>query len=282
MYLIDESSIDLLAIDGLPVQQQTEPADSIWYDYFGLQNESIITETAVDNPANLVLSERGYPRADGEFVETAYFRRKVITVSGHVTAATPELLELYMDQMKQALVTRGATLMLSHGGIKRYFDGAYCTGIDKLFSARQSYHVNYAPFTFDVICPDPFARSQYIIAFSPPTAITASETTYEVTNLGSAYSRPVFNFAAIVGGTASGFKLENLTTLETIEVTHSFSNGDTLSIDSELKSVLVNGAETDWSGIIPSLKQGKNSIKVTLSGSGFIVSMSEHHYTRYV
>jgi hypothetical protein len=49
----------------------------------------------------------------------------------------------------------------------------------------------------------------------------------------------------------------------------------------ENRRVTKNGVEIDYTGVLPKIVSGSNAFKITLTGSGFSISVTELHYSRF-
>lgn len=224
---------------------------------------------------------RGYPRADGAYVESQQFRQTKLLLRGSLRKASAVLLEQEMDLMRQAFA-RNTLLMGYWAGERRFWD-VIPTGIANLFEEREGYHINWTPWQIELLCTHPYARSSGRETFAGTNA-TAVETTYEITNNGSAPSESIIDLVITVAGTLEEFSWENETTGEilTIDNGAAFSNGDTIAINTETKVVTKNGSIIDYVGLLPRVDPGTNTCTLTaLTGSGHTITVNERHYRRF-
>ena len=278
-FRLDIAQLDTLTIDGAPAASIT-PSDAIYYNNFGLQNANIITQYVRVSPAQLALSERGFPRADGEYAETAYYRRTIIEIAGAVVGDTQQIMETEMDLLAKAFATKGGTFMNTFAGAARFYDSCYPINIEQLFGARDHYHVTWCPFTIQLVCMQPYSRSGSRLA-SNLDNMTVSPTVYTLTNNGDAPTSPIITMNIATAGSLSQLVLTNIQTGESIAITATFHDGDAINIDGEQKIVQLNGANVDYTGVIPSLSAGANQISITAVGAGYTVTFSEQHFFRF-
>ncbi|MCC7357283.1 hypothetical protein IT408_02135 [Candidatus Uhrbacteria bacterium] len=85
----------------------------------------------------------------------------------------------------------------------------------------------------------------------------------------------------MTAGTVSQITRENTTNGDKLIIAGSFTNGDQVIIDGENKRVTKNGVDIDYTGILPKVVAGTNIFKITLTGSGFSIAVTEIHYSRY-
>lgn len=281
-YQLNAAQLNSQTLNGAPTGIPPSPSDAIWYAGFGLQNAGVITQKLMLSPPAKALVERVFPRAAGEYAETSYDRRTLVTITGALTAATPAALDALMDQMNQAFCTDGGTLRVSRLGVARYYDQCYPLNPETLFDKRDFFHSTWCPFEIQLVCVTPYARSEARDVLITSGPATAALTTYVVTNGGNARTYPQWTIVPVTAGTLSSVVLTNATTGETMTVTAAFANGDYLSIDGEAKTVYRNGVAADYVGVIPSLLPGANAMTLALAGSGFSVSVTEKHYKRWL
>lgn len=281
-FTLDSEMLDVLTLDGESEAVST-PTDEIWYNYFGLQNANILTEFVKVSAPNLDLASRAFPRADGMYAETYNYRQNRIKLQGTLQSTSRTALEALMDSMRKALgATGGKILRISFAGQARYFDNCWPTNIEGIFDGRDHYHIDWCPFSIEFTSLHPYGRDLDRTILDAPYAITSSPTNFILANAGTAPTEPVITLSVVTAGTLSAVNLENQENGDSITVTRAFSDGDTLEIDSENKTVKVNGVAVEYSGVIPKVVAGDNILVVTLTGSGYSVSFSEQHYSRYL
>lgn len=273
--LLDEFLLD----DSAPGPTPPVVTDDIQFNGFGLQNENIITSQITYSAPQRDMSERAFPRAQGEYIETDYWRKTIITLRGTVKAASRVLLEQLMDEMRENLAVPNGLLRMPWGGAPRFWN-AYAT-LDAMFASKKGNFVTFTPFEVSFLCPQPFGRAAARISFTPPTPCTASPTVYEIEETGTAPTDSRWTFSITTAGTCSEITLENDTTGEAITVAAAFVDGDTLSINGEEKTVLLNGSPIDYTGVFPTLAAGENSFSLQPNGTGFSILPTESHYPRY-
>lgn len=278
-YQLDSALLDELTLDGAP-SVPTPSTDEITYNGYGLQNSSIRTRFVKESAPTLELNSRAYPRANGAYAETAYWRQTQITLRGTITKPTRLTLEQGMDELRKNLAVFNGKLKLTFAEQARYYD-CYPTGLDNIFSERDYYHITFVPYEVTLTALHPFGRSGDRDVFDAPYAITSSSTNFEITHQGTAISEPIIYITLSTVGTCSQITFTNQTTGEAFTIADTFIDGDFLTIDCEQKTVKKNSIAVDYSGILPSLVSGPNICNIALDGSGFSVGLSVQHYQRY-
>lgn len=280
-FRLDIEELDILTLDGEP-ETPVVPTDEIWYNYFGLLNENICTQFVKISAPDLEHTQRGYPRANGLYTETAQWRNNHIKIAGTIQAADRVALETLMDTMKLALAKFGATMRISWAGVTRYYDNCYPVNISSIFDARDHYHIDWCPFEIEFVSEQPFARSDNRVITDAPYPITTTPTNFIIANAGTAPTEPIIIMTVITAGTLSQINLLNVTNNDAITIADSFSDGDFIEINGEEKTVKINGVEVDYTGVIPSAVPGNNIFTATMTGGSFSVSFAEQHYSRYL
>lgn len=279
-FKLDAEMLDILPLDGESAAVST-PTDEIWYNYFGLQNDNILTQFVKVSAPSLDLAKRAFPRADGVYAETANFRENHIKIAGTVKHTTRTLLETLMDSMRKSLAEGGVTMRIQWAGAARYYDDCWPVNIDMIFDERDHYHVDWCPYSIEFVSLHPYARSLNRTVLDAPYAVTAASTTFIVANAGTAPTEPIISVSVATAGTLSSLTILNNTNSDSITVARTYNDGDLLEIDSENKTVKVNGSPVDYTGVIPKAEAGDNIFELTCTGSGFSLSFSEQHYSRY-
>jgi hypothetical protein len=103
----------------------------------------------------------------------------------------------------------------------------------------------------------------------------------EFVNAGTAEADSLGYITVVTAGTLSQIVWENTSNGDKVTIASTFSNGDQIVIDGENRRVTKNGTEIDYTGVLPKIIAGSNVFKITLTGSGFSISVTELHYSRY-
>lgn len=280
VYALDSARLDAVLLDGASPSPAIGSTDEITFNNYGLQNSSIVTRFVKISAPSLDLQKRAYPRAQGSYAETAYWRETRILLRGSVKGSSRTDMESRMDVLRKNLAVFGGVLKIPWAGSSRYYE-CYAVGLDRIFQERDHYHMTMCPFEIELIALHPFGRSSGRTSTDVPTPITASPTTMEFVNAGTAESDAISYITLVTAGTLSQIVWENTTNGDRITITGSFSNGDQIVIDGENRRVTKNGTEIDYTGILQKINAGSNAFQITLTGSGYSISVSELHYSRY-
>ena len=277
---LDVAKLDTALWDGLSPSPPSGSTDDIVFNNYGRNNTLIRTRFVKISGPLLDLQKRAYPRAQGAYAETSYWRETHIILRGSVKGTSRTDMETRMDQMRQNLSVFGSVLKIPWAGSSRYYE-CYAIGLDKLFQERDHYHMNQCPFEVELIALQPFGRDQNRTPTDVPTAVTTSPTVMAFVDSGTAESDSLAYITLVTAGTVSQITWENTTNGDKLIITGSFSNGDQIIVDGENKAVTKNGVAIDYSGVLPKIIAGSNSFRITLVGSGYSIAITEIHYNRY-
>ena len=280
-YKSDVGKLDVLTLDGA-VAVATHPTDEIWYNDYGLQNADVITQYVRVSAPNLDLSQRSFPRADGVYAESAYRRQNRIKVAGTIKAATRAALELAMDDMRQALSAYGSTMRILWGGAARYYDDCYAVTLDAIFDGRDHYNVDWCPFSVEFTSQQPYARDASRTTNDVSGTASTSPVGFTVANAGSAPTGPIVTVTVVTAGGLLSLTLTNGENGDAMSITRSWSNGDTVEVNGEDRTVKINGVAADFLGVIPMAEAGDNAFLLSMTGAGYAVAISEQHFNRYL
>lgn len=259
----------------------TPTSDDFTFEDYGLMNADVWLSDVIYNGPSRELVRKAYPRANGAYIEVDQFRENTIVLRGVIKKDTRALLEAELDSFKEAFATPAGVLKILFAGASRYFD-CYASTLEGIFQ-RNPNNINFIPFEITLLCLHPFGRNGSRDSFTGANA-TASSTTYEIDNDGSAPVESIATLALSTAGTVEKLKWENLGTGEAIIIDNggAFSNGDTLKINGETKQVLKNNVAIVYEGVFPSLVPGTNSCKLSIiTGSGQTIAVTEQHYQRF-
>ncbi len=279
VYQFDSARLDIVTLDGASA---TSPAstDEITFNNYGLQNTSILTRFVKLSAPILDLQKRAYPRAQGAYAETAYWRETHLVLRGTIKGSSRTDMESRMDTLRKNLAVFGGILKIPWAGTSRYYE-CYAIGLDRIFQERDHYHMTMCPYEVELIALQPFGRSGGRTVTDVPTPIAVSPTTMEFVNAGTAEADSLAYLTVVTAGTLSQIVWENTMNGDKVTIPSSFSNGDQIVIDGENRRVTKNGIEIDYTGVLPKIAAGSNAFKITLTGSGFSISVTELHYSRF-
>lgn len=257
------------------------PSDNIVFNNFGLQNSLYCTQYVrhESGPSrDFILSD--VHRGDGRNLQRSFYKKKVITLTGTLTASSNSELLTQIDLTKKLLREENAELKIIEGSLTRVYT-ATCTNLQTIFAQRDYFNVDWVPYHIEFTCWTPFGRD-----LSRTTrddfSQTSSTINIELTNQGTITGRLVafINFDA--ENTVSKINWKNNTNSDAIEITTSFSASDVLKIDGENQEVTLNGTNVDFDGFPPTMDVGANSFTLTVTSTSHTVSVSNKFYNYYL
>ncbi len=280
VYQLDTAKLDTVLWDGLSPSPPSGSTDDISFNNYGLQNVNLRTRFVKISAPLLDLQKRAYPRAQGAYAEASYWRETHIVLRGTVKGSSRTDMETRMDTMRQNLSVFGGILKIPWAGVYRYYE-CYAIGLDKMFQERDHFHMTMCPFEVELVALQPFGRDLNRTPTDVPSQVTVSPTVMQFVNAGTAEADSVAYLTIVTAGTLSQILWENTTNGDKLTVAGSFVNGDQIIVDGENKVVTKNGSAIDYTGVLPKIVAGSNSFRITLTGSGYAIAVTEVHYSRY-
>lgn len=192
--------------------------------------------------------------ADKSVTSGSNYTEKKVIVSAEIGQNTRELLDAAIDTMNGYLTGKEKTLILSWAGATRQWTAT----LDNV-----TYHEvlgGYASFDLEFELSDPFGYDVSTTnLFS--TSLTGSTSTTNFIGIigGSAdWQAPIITitFTAITGGTSKVVTVGNPANGQTCTITRSWTSADVLVINSQTKTVTVNGTEVATTGACPEWASG--------------------------
>lgn len=252
----------------LPVALTAADFDDIEFNGYSLQSADVISaDIEAWSAPNRELVTFKTPRADGGGWNGDYFRERRIKVSGIIEQTTATLLNEELDTFKRNMATPQGNLDLKvNGEIRRIV--ATLADPEMIFNRREGYHITFVPFDMTFLAIEPMYHSlEYESEAYEDITFLTYPSEIEVTGSYKAQAVVILIIQAATAITTISF--ENTTNDDLVEVTPSggFSAGDVLVIDSEEKSLTINGVEVDYDGVFPELNVGTNEFTIEATGT---------------
>jgi len=251
--------------------------DDIIFKSFWLQNANIVTSFKDDhNLPNIDLNTYENPVIDGGWVLNRKYTNKDITLRGVLLADTASALQTLIDNFKLKTSEVEWYLEIKVDWVYRRTK-ATCVKSD-LFD-KKHYDITRCPFeiTFRTLEPFFYLRSDETVLESWVTANITVDISYN----GTAKTYPKFLFAFNswnTGVTQVAIALNG----KTITITDTFSDWDVMIVNCETKEVLINGVDTDYSGVFPNLEYWTNIVETTFTKTTLNVDMSFLYAKNYL
>lgn len=240
--------------------------DNLEYNGYSLQDGDTISSIidAFSTPSRELVTFK-VPRADGEGWNGDYFRERRIKVSGIIEAATSSLLETELDSFKMSMCAQQGLLALKINGEIREIV-ANLEKPEEMFGRREGYHITFTPFDLAFLAIEPMWHS---LDYQSQTFEDVTSLAYidaiEVT--GTYKAQPVIVIIVQAATAITGIAFSNTTNGDEISITETIAINDVIVIDSEQKSLTLNGVEVAYDGIFPELDIGSNDITITSTGT---------------
>ena len=122
-------------------------------------------------------------------------------------------------------------------------------------------------------------KSYSSVAYAAQTGLTLNG---QMNNGGSVEAEPVIIMIFSAADAITAVEFQNTTTGETVSVAEAISDGDVLIFDSEAKTVKLNGVELEFSGRLPALQVGINSITIGLTGTSATYDVTAKQKNQYL
>ena len=235
--------------------------DLVIFNGFGLLNETYVTTRLnVWNMPSINLLQVSNPKSDWGILLDRFYKDRSITIEGHIRAENYEEMQRKIDALKKAIATKQGFLEFKFWDTYRRI---LCTLSNSDIISRESYDVDHGKFTLTFRAEKPFRseKQRGSVLFQGVN----DEINGDVFNAGSEYSEPIIN---ILVNSASGANELSITIgKETIKIAKALNADDIIDINTEEKTVVINGQPTDFSGKFPRLQAGLNIMNLRSNGT---------------
>jgi hypothetical protein len=230
-----------------------------------INSGNIITKTIQhDSAPPIAINELEIARSDGVKLISSNYTPKTIEIEGHIKGADQNNLELNIDAFKKAISGTRLNLDVSYnGGTRRYV-----VNVTNIIITREHFNITYSPFTIVCTTSDaPFGRDTSTSEGLSVDELTQREETLSVDLGGTAEPKPTILFRLDTVGILDRIIIRNNTTNTQMDISSIWSDSDQLEIDTENRSVELNGQPIGFEGIFPEFDLGLNNITLYLYGT---------------
>lgn len=245
---------------------------------YDLDTDNNITVTVVEHDQIPIqeLSIQELARRDRALIVGSQFTPKKIRIEGRITGDNIDDLEEKIDIFKTSISSSNMAFQIQYASGTR----TYYVELASLTISRQSYHVNYVPFTMELVAADP---AGYGSSYSRPwTNIYTSVYDCTLTAEGSWYPEPVITISVVAETNVGQIKFRNDTTGTECKIDMDFSAGDEIIISCITSAITVNGNQVNFSGAIPKFEDGVNRLTATFTGDARDVDMTINYQAKYL
>ena len=229
--------------------------DLVIFNGFWLLNETYVTTRLnVRNMPSINLLQVSNPKSDWGILLDRFYKDRSITIEGHIRAENYEEMQKKIDALKKAIATKQGFLEFKFGESYRRI---LCT------LSNSDIDVDHGKFTLTFRAEKPFwsEKQRGSVLFQGVN----DEINGDVFNAGSEYSEPIIN---ILVNSANGANELSITIgKETIKIAKALKADDIVDINTEEKTVVINGQPTDFSGKFPRLQAGLNIMNLRSNGT---------------
>jgi hypothetical protein len=204
-------------------------------------------------PANRKLTIGDVARSDKSNINSAFYSKRTITVRVGISRDTRDLLEASFDNLLAILQGIEKPLILRQSGANRQYTATYAD-----YSIRQS-GGSYLELDLIFETSDHFGYDVAATTLLTITGFTSNYKSDQMTFDGSApWQVPVITitFTSITSTGTKAVTVANAATGQSVVVSRTWTTGDVLQIDSQNKTVKVNGSEVAFTGSIPEFQKG--------------------------
>ena len=253
-------------------------SSEITFNSYDLQTSSIIIEKILHNSApDNNLSTKPKMRRDGSFLVSNYWTKKSITATGHIIASSVSDLDSKIDTLKQNLVGENLNLDIGYaGGTRRYRATVSSVEIE-----REHFNNSWCPFSITFICADAFGKDTSATSVTQDNNTSSPfSKTFAIT--GSIGPYPVITLDLTEATAVTALKIENTTTSDSITITRTYADAESLVVDCNAMTVKVDSIDVDFSGIFPEFIVGSNILQVTVTGTPFDIDLDISYTSLYL
>ena len=254
---------------------------TITFNSYDLQTSTIVTTNFYGLDEDIDFSHRleALSSEDGSVIIESRHNTRTISISGVVIGTSQADLESKIDTLKQNLITTTiANLDIGYAGGTRRWQAK----LESLKIQRETGMGSTRAFTIDFICLSHIgtATSTTSQAYNnETTANSAISKTYTFT--GTAYPKPIITIEVDSCTALTKIAIKNTTTNTEMSVTATYAAGSTLVIDTENKTVQIEGVSVAWDGVFPQFNQGGNTVTFTFTATAHQSDITYTYYPRY-
>lgn len=218
-------------------------------------------------------------RSNKSKLNSAFYTERTISARVCIQSDNRDITETRIDSLMSYLQGQEKDLIIPQSNSSR----KYIATMDDPTILKSG--TSYWEAELQFVCSDSFGYDTSYTTILDLTGITASIRDDQFDFGGSAdWQAPYFRvyFTSITGGTSKSVVIGNRETGQQITVTRTWASGDVLEIDSNDKSVKVNGVEVDFTGAFPMFAKGLGHVTYFDSFTNRTYNYRAYFYKRYV
>ena len=215
-------------------------------------------------------------RRDKAMIVSSQYTPKKITIEGQIKGDNIDDLEANIDTFKRSIAGTSITLAIDYASGTRN----YTVALNSFTISRESFHINYVPFTLELTATDPMGYgTSYTKSWD---GVTTSEYDCTFTANGTIYPEPIITVTINTETNMGLLKIKNNTTGDEIQLSMDFSASDEIILSMITNSITVNGTAVDFIGKIPEFITGSNSLTATFTADARNIDMDLTYQARYI
>lgn len=228
--------------------------------YFAGNDLSVIVGAALinhdfNNLPTRELSIYKLARANKSVLTSAEYSQKEVTVQFHLRGCDRGETEAVMVSLKSYLRPVNQQLIVSQAGVDVTYNNATMNELNYTWYSNKM----LITLVFTVADPIGFEEDETVML---NTTVTVAASSNPINNAGSFDAEPVVNMTVttVTGGSNQSLAIKNEETGQGITLTRTWTDGDTVEIDSDNKTVTINGTNSDFTGQFPTFPPGTGSL----------------------
>lgn len=250
--------------------------------YFGGNDlDTVVGAALIDhnfnNLPNRQLNIYKLARANKSILTSAEYAHKEVTVNFHLRGCDRGETETVMEELKAFLRIINQPLIVRQADKDITYNDATLNEIN------YEWYSNKIILTLVFMVADPIGYEDSDTTMLV-TSITSSTSSNAISNDGSFDANPVINVLlnTVTGGTDQSMSIKNEETGQGITLTRTWANSDTVEIDTENKTVIINGTNSDFSGQFPTFPPGTGSLGYTDTFTTRSVDLTVTYQKHYI
>jgi len=241
-----------------------------------LTNDIVVKKLEHDSMPIRDFTLQELARRDKAMIVSSQYTPKKIIIEGQIKGDNMDDLEVNIDTFKKSIAGTSITFAIQYASGTRN----YTVALSSFTISRESFHINYVPFTLELTATDPMGYgTSYTKSWD---GVTTSEYDCTFTALGSVYPEPIITVTINTETNMGLLKIKNVTTGDEIQLSMDYTAGDEIVLSMITDSFTVNGTAVDFAGKIPEFVTGENKLTATFTGDARNIDMDLTYQAKYL
>lgn len=220
-------------------------------------------------------------REDGSVVVFEKYLPKDAGLQGYINTADELSADLALDTLKRYAGRKGIELKVGYAGGYRI----WTVEVETVVVSRNASDLSYIPFSLKIKAANPIATDDTEATLASATAVTTSSKTIGVNNAGTYKALPeiVITVNAINPSVSDVIMtVSNPSTQETLNIEHTFTAADVVTIDCVNKLVFVNSTSVPATGQFPTWEPDGGTFEYTDTATTRNIDIIATYAKRYL